>query len=365
MKGDANSSITSRIESGEALFNNYQQLSASKSAEAKEQLADDTKNWHDINLVALGRMFDTDEYVKKYEKDTTYYPPMIRVANNPSFPPMRRELFPGQRQYAPPSSPPPPQKPPPEAFIKAGLKNLRSILAVIPHIEEHLSTADTYISTRRKLGEMNLHEKDRVRFQFLKELHDATNGNTRKTANLLEIGTKLNLNEEETINVYDYLKNAGLLVPRTEEGGTSISHAGITEVEQAEKTPQKATEHFPPNITINGNVIGSALQVGNTNSTQTANINVNSQGIQELVTWLGELKKNIPNLSLSSQDAQAITRNVTALEDETQEAQPDKGILKTQLSRVHKLLETVGTEMVAQEMLKQLPVILHHLNLVL
>jgi hypothetical protein len=213
---------------------------------------------------------------------------------------------------------------------------------------------------------MTTAEKDRVRFEFLKELHDSTGGNMRAIANLWEIGQKVGLDGEQTGIVFDSLDQEGLAESMTLGGGICITHAGIVEIEQAERAPQKATDHFPANIiNIHGPVTGAAIQVGNINSTQTANITVSVEGVQELATWLIKLKESIPDLGLSPQDTDAIKRNVRALDDETQEAVPDNGVLRTQLGRIQGFLKSVGAHLMAAELLKELPTVLHHLALVL
>jgi len=208
-------------------------------------------------------------------------------------------------------------------------------------------------------------EKSLKRFQLLKNLYDETDGDRLSRISIWEAGESVGLDRQETRKAYDYLVNEGLVKASAMNGGASITHAGIIEVEQAEKAPQQPTEHFPANtaIHIHGNVTGSALQVGNTGSTQTANITVGAQDIGGLVLWLDKLKQNIPILGLSDEATLKLTRNVTALENEAQEKEPDRNVLKTMLDRAKHLLETVGGHMVAVELLNELPTIMHHLHL--
>lgn len=206
-------------------------------------------------------------------------------------------------------------------------------------------------------------EKAIKRFQFLKKAYDDTDGNSLSRVMMWTVGDSLGFNRNETMKIYDYLVAEGLLEAAALGGWMNITHAGIVEIEEAEKTPEEATSHFPANvINIHGNVTGAAFQVGNSDSTQTANISITAQDVQSLIPWLTKLKENIPNLGLTEENSRVMTRNVTMLEYETQETEPDNNILKTALARVKSLLETVAGHMVAVELLNELPTLMQHLH---
>lgn len=362
---DAKIRIMMLIRSGEVLikrFDYIKHLAPGAAVEDQEQLLEEAQNWHEINLTVLGQMFDTDQYAKKYELEATYHPPVyIAGGHRPQLPKAGYASLLGPDHYEPPASLLFPPKLPQEALLRAGLKTLRSVLAVLPHLEERLSTIDAYINARRKLDDMNISERDRTRFQFLKVLYEVVNGNQNALVDMWDIAQRIGIDREEAINVYGYLKSEGLLGPGALGGDTSISHKGILEIEQAERAPQQSTEHFTPqiinNLHVHGDVYNSPIQQGNQGSTQS--VNISPQAVPELNSWLKRMEELVPTLDNVDSDAKrAIIRNVSAVQAELGDTNPDPDVLKKGLERIRSFGWAVAEHAGAQKLLEALPAII-------
>jgi hypothetical protein len=117
---------------------------------------------------------------------------------------------------------------------------------------------------------VDIAELDRVRFAYLKRLHEATDGSPRAGVDMWAIGHEFGLDRRGTARVFDYLKDAGLARPVAGGGTIGITHDGVQAVEDALRDPQTAREHFPMiNIIAVGNMINSQIQQATDGTTQT------------------------------------------------------------------------------------------------
>ena len=352
--------LEQRIDEGEYLLGRYRSTDLASHTLTKQNLNlldEDTENWHRINQVILGQMFDTREYVNEYERNATYHPPLIRVVNrNPSFRFQERSRFPGQRSFEPPPLPPPHQKPSPVVFVEGGLRNLRSVLAQLPHLERGISTTDIYIAARKRLNAMNYSDIDHKRFEFLMAVYDATGGSKSSAVSIWKIGESLGLSRDDTGNITDYLTDEGLIVVKDVGTFVGMTHQGIKEVEAAKNEPQKATEHFSTQIINNFHapVTNAAFQQGNQNSTQ--NVNMMSQAVPELEDWLDQMESVLSTLdSVGAEAKRGISNNIAAVRAELEDPDPDPGIIKKSLERVRSFGWAVAEHATAAKLLEALP----------
>jgi len=153
---------------------------------------------------------------------------------------------------------------------------------------------------------VSLQEKDKRRFQILSTAYEEVDGKEKTHFNYLEIGKRLGLEDEETRNIVLYLKEEGL-VENTTPALASMSHQGIKEVEEAQRTPEKPTLHFPANINI-----------GRMNVTGTVNFGQIVGNIHEHITQI----KNSGNVDLAdslNELIQAAEKDQSLTEDQKQE----------------------------------------------
>jgi hypothetical protein len=119
---------------------------------------------------------------------------------------------------------------------------------------------------------MNLAERDRLRFAFLKLLYEGVGGRRRGSADMWSIGRELNLDRRETAHAFEYLKDAALAEFRAAGGAVGLTHAGVCAVEDTMREPNAALTYFPEiNIITVGNMINSQIQQGVRNATQGVN----------------------------------------------------------------------------------------------
>lgn len=89
-------------------------------------------------------------------------------------------------------------------------------------------------------------ERKRKRFQFLRHLYEATEGDELAFVNDQELGNELGFTRDETDQVVRYLEGEHLIETVTFGGNISITHQGIVEVEKALSKPDQPTQYFPP-----------------------------------------------------------------------------------------------------------------------
>jgi hypothetical protein len=119
---------------------------------------------------------------------------------------------------------------------------------------------------------MDIAERDRLRFAFLKLLYDRVGGRRRGAYEMWSIGRDLDLDRRETAGVFDYLKDAGLAEYRAAGGAVGLTHAGVCAIEETMRKPEAARAYFPEiNIIAVGNMVNSQIQQGAHNATQGMN----------------------------------------------------------------------------------------------
>jgi hypothetical protein len=106
------------------------------------------------------------------------------------------------------------------------------------------------------------------RFAFLIRVYERAQGSTLEHVPLSEIIDDLGFERDHADQLGHYLVGEGLLEWATMGPTMSITHFGVTEVEQAIAGRETATEHFPAFVVaenliqVSGDVVGSVLQQG-------------------------------------------------------------------------------------------------------
>jgi DNA-binding Lrp family transcriptional regulator len=191
---------------------------------------------------------------------------------------------------------------------------------------------------------------ERARLEYLTEVYNLSQGNTRRFLSKFEIGNRLGISPEEVYNIVQYFKAEGLLeepdiMARSRAAGEtvriSITHKGIKEIEQALKHPDKPTKYFSrPSVILNisgGTFTNSPFQVASRNSTQNLKIAANNLAeIKQLVTELKEIQNN-PNLPREIKEE--LEANTRILHLQSQAERPTKERIKATLSSIKSILE--------------------------
>ncbi len=152
-----------------------------------------------------------------------------------------------------------------------------------------------------------LEEKQKNRWLFLQKVYDITEGMSDTCiVNMYELGQDLGWDREKTKSISSYLNNEGLLKMYFNDNIT-ITHQGVKEVEEAEKSPDKPTLHFPSHITnIYGDNVGGDKVMRDKIGTQINNSTDLTQAAQDIKALLNRLSADYPNDSNRVLGAKAI-----------------------------------------------------------
>ena len=101
--------------------------------------------------------------------------------------------------------------------------------------------------------------------------------------------------------------------------------------------PNKPTPHFPVNILLIGQVIGSQLQQGTVNSTQSGSCS--TLDVKAVARLVKDLKKKLPGLALQSEDAVAAESDLATVEAQAASPRPKAETIKACLQSIRKLAE--------------------------
>ncbi len=134
-----------------------------------------------------------------------------------------------------------------------------------------------------------LEEKEKVRYEILRDIYEQTNGATTTMLDLSKFFRATSSSPQETekyISIRDainYLSEERLIECMTLGHSYSITHRGVKEVEQSIKNPERSTDHFSsPVIQIFNAPVGT-VQTGNNNNSYVSQINNASAEIQDSI----------------------------------------------------------------------------------
>lgn len=189
----------------------------------------------------------------------------------------------------------------------------------------------------------DLKVKKAMRYKFLHLLYTKVNGSEKVPINMNDLGKELMLDRYTTSDIYYYLNNEGLIVPRALGGLISITHEGIKEVERSLEYPDKPTEHFLPINVINiGTMNNSTLQQGTINSSiSSVSSPKELQQIQEIITDINAIKDS---LNLSYDVHKELVAEIETISLQVQSPKPKQSVLKFCLQSIKTILEGVGIE---------------------
>ncbi|OAA84678.1 hypothetical protein [Clostridium ljungdahlii] len=191
------------------------------------------------------------------------------------------------------------------------------------------------------------------RFKFMEILYEATDGNQHAFVNMSEIGKELGFNRKETDLITQYLEGEGLIKFVALGGEISITHYGVTQVEEALSEPDKPTEYFPPINIINvQNMIGSQVQQGTTNSTQRETFSTSD--IDKLTDFIQELDTKVSQLNLKPEDKDELDAEISTIKVQSSSSRPKPLIIKESLKTIRNLLEGMTGSILATELLNKL-----------
>lgn len=200
---------------------------------------------------------------------------------------------------------------------------------------------------------MDIEEKKRKRFQFLRKLYELTDGDESWCLDPSEISKEIGFDEELIDQIVQYLEGEGLIKAVDLAGGIVISHLGVREIEEALSNPDKPTNHFPPvNIISIGKMINSQIQQASPKATQIITIGENKYG--ELKEIIQSLKASIDSLDLDSLKKSDLQAEIRTIEAQMSSSKPNAGIISWCLGTIKRILEGVAANAIASVILQKI-----------
>jgi hypothetical protein len=231
-----------------------------------------------------------------------------------------------------------------EAFAKAAKDHFRERIL---ESASALRNSDSHQLDNHETGEnvVNpvLELKRKQRLEFMNSLYEMTNGNEHEYVDMAKIGMGLSFTKEETYLAVQYLAGEGLLKYVTLDGGVSITHLGVAEVESALLRPDKPTEHFPPaqNIIQIETMTHSVIQQGNINSNQTVSFETNE--LEAIRPFLEAFALQLPKLQIGGEEKEEAQAEIDTANVQLKSPKPKPQIIATCLKTLLSIVEKVGT----------------------
>lgn len=181
---------------------------------------------------------------------------------------------------------------------------------------------------------LELHKKQRQRFDYLEALYEMVDGSPINTVNHHEIAVRAQLTSENARDAFYYLLHEKLLKALNYEGSVSITHEGVKEYEASRINSKKelcrqAGGHVTKNIVqISGKVSESPIYFPNHAGYPETFSQPEMDLIREFVEFL---KGNLPHLDVSKRGKTVIATEVDIIETELKAEKPKTHLIFTAL----------------------------------
>lgn len=186
------------------------------------------------------------------------------------------------------------------------------------------------------------------RFAVLKALYQLTGADPSADVPIAQIADQSGLTEAATDKALTFLMGEKLADVLTMPNGMGITHRGIVEVESAVNRPNEPTRFFPANVINIGTMIGSQVQQGSTNSSQTQTNTLDLDAVRALVA---EFEKSLPDLPLSAERRSEAEAELATLRAQLKSSNPKTPIIQESLKTLRNVTEGVGAGIIAAKLI--------------
>lgn len=199
-------------------------------------------------------------------------------------------------------------------------------------------------------------------FEFLKNLYEATNGETNVEKSISRIVNDSKLDESLTKDVLYYLLENRLIEQRSSGGNVSITHEGSKAVSQ----PDKLTHYFSPvNITFIGrDMISSQIQQSSPGATQ--ELVINSDEKEKILKEIEALKGAIEQNSIGQRQRSEIDIQITTIQEQLKSSMPNRRIISEYGKSIRTIIEGalggIGTQIMLIKAPTLLSIIQHYFS---
>jgi hypothetical protein len=196
----------------------------------------------------------------------------------------------------------------------------------------------------------SIEDKRKARAAFMNHLYDAGDGSERYYESYVVIGSAVGLEAREASEVADYLVGEGLAEWFTTDGGVSITHPGVVEVERSRTAPDQPTEHFAAyNNVIFGTFYNSPIQQGTTASFQ---LNQPMEELNPLVDqFIYVYRERIDELSLAEEQRAEAEAELATLQAQISSPNPKRPVIAASLQVLRDFALSAGGSAAAQAIL--------------
>ncbi|MFT3961626.1 hypothetical protein [Propionivibrio sp.] len=190
-----------------------------------------------------------------------------------------------------------------------------------------------------------LKEKQKTRLSLLHKLYELSGGDQHQYINGGVLAEACGISDTDQFKTaIDYLEGEYLVETKRVSMGIPallrIKHAGVVEVEGAFSKPNEPTSHFMPvNVLYVNQMVGSSIQQGTINSTQTSTISFEVGAIEELRKFVEVASTLIATTNHSDLAWQEIKAEIDTLQAQSESPKPKVTIVRECLNSISRLCE--------------------------
>jgi hypothetical protein len=186
---------------------------------------------------------------------------------------------------------------------------------------------------------VNIEQRKDVRFHFLSLLYKLTGGKEFKFLDYKVVGTQLGLDERASFKIAQYLAEEGLLRFRSESGLLTITHGGITEVQDSLSSLGETSFHFA-SPEVAATVQDDVQQVPAPSVAATWISGFSVAQTAELREIIRLVRASMGGLNLQRQEEENMDADIRTIEAQLSSSRPRKTILVEALDSMRGILES-------------------------
>lgn len=209
-----------------------------------------------------------------------------------------------------------------------------------------------------------LKEKQKTRLAVLHKLYELSGGDVSKYVNAGKIAESCGITDSSELKTaVDYLEGEYLVEAQRITFGIPamlrIKHSGVVEVEGAFSKPNEASQHFMPvNVLYVNQMIGSSVQQGTINSSQTATVTIQSSAVEELKKFVEVASAALSTVKTDNPLWQEVKSEVDTLRAQSFSPNPKASIVKECLGSLGRLCENAAAGAIGTQLATYIPALL-------
>lgn len=209
-----------------------------------------------------------------------------------------------------------------------------------------------------------LKEKQKMRLTVLHKLYELSGADIHCFVNGEKLAVACDIFDESQFKTaVDYLEGEYLLEAKRVVGGIPallrIRHGGIIEVEGAFSKPDEPTSHFMPvNVLYVNQMIGSAIQQGTTNSSQTSSAQIGIDAKNDLKQFVELAFKVLEAAKTDTPHWHEMKSDVDTLRAQVESPSPKRSIIRESLASLGRLCESSVAGAIGTQLAMYIPTLL-------